>query len=218
MTALALKEKLATTPDFITELEACSLRAAEAVRPYLQTTTLEGYKKFLHMMYHYTLDSENKLRVAASKSDTEELKEYFLHMADEERGHYLLAQRDYEEFGLQINTEIMPAEVKAFNDFWYSLGSRNCNEYAGALFVFEGVADHVAKDIADLVQRLQLTKRQSRWFLVHVEADHEHGSAALEICKKYGANDPEAILQAAQNAEKKWIEVFTHAFTWDEQG
>src|SRR5690242_10145274 len=90
-------------------------RAAEALKPLLERATMEEYKHFLFMMYHYTKDSGNKLIYAAEKSESPELKKYFLQMAKEERGHYLLAKRDYEGFGLVLDETKKPSVVDEFD-------------------------------------------------------------------------------------------------------
>lgn len=188
-------------------------QAADAVRPLLRGCTLEGYKHFLYMMYHYTKDSENKLYFAADQSPIPELKEYFTHMAKEERGHYLLAMRDYEALGGSMDMTGVPASVKDFNDFWYQLGAKDCNEFLGALYVFESVASLVNEEIKELVMRLKLTKTQSRWLSVHAEADVGHGDEAAHMCIKYFDRNPYAMIDAAAQATVKWSAVFVNAFS-----
>ena len=188
-------------------------KAANVVGPLLKKCDLPTYQHFLYMMYHYTMDSERKLHYAASKSDNKELRDYFEHMAKEERGHYIIAQKDYEEFGLTIDDKSTPKSVADFDKFWYTLGNQDCNEFIGALFVFESVADLVGAEIVGLIQRLKLTKRQSRWLTVHAEADHDHGDEAKEMCLKYGPNNPDALVAAAGKATEMWCEVFRQALT-----
>ena len=188
-------------------------QAADIVRPLLNSCTLEGYKHFLYMMYHYTKDSENKLNFAAEKSSLSDLKQYFGNMAKEERGHYILALKDYEALGGHIDIETMPISVKNFNDFWYRLGQRDCNEFLGALYVFESVASLVGDEIKALIKRLQVTKKQCRWLAVHAEADIEHGDEAAQMCIKYLHRNPQALLDAATQATDMWCAVFIDAFS-----
>lgn len=199
--------------DILAPLFPYPQQAADTVRPLLTGCNLAGYKHFLAMMYHYTKDSENKLHFAAEHSPMAELKEYFHHMAKEERGHYLLALKDYEGFGEHFDTETVPASVKAFNDFWYKLGQKDCNEFLGALYVFESVASLVGDEIKSLIVRLELTKKQCRWLAVHAEADVGHGDEAAEMCRKYLHRNPQALQQAAAEATRRWSAVFVDAFT-----
>lgn len=193
-------------------LLSCPAKAADIVRPLLKQCTLEGYKHFLYMMYHYTKDSENKLHFAASQSPLPDLQEYFAHMAKEERGHYLLALKDYEALSGVMDTKTIPAPVQEFNDFWYRLGRRDCNEFLGALYVFESVASLVGDEIKALVMRLQLTKTQCRWLSVHAEADVGHGDEAGDMCCKYINRNPQALMDAANEATERWSAVFVDAF------
>ncbi len=185
---------------------------ADAVRPLLKSATIQSYKRFLNMMYHYTFDSERKCLHAAEQTDSPELRDYFLHMAKEERGHYLLAEKDLEGFGESVDKTTRPDAVKEFDDFWYGLGKKDPNEFTGALLVFEGIADQVGEEVVNLIARLDLNKKQSRWLRVHVEADHSHGAEAVAICKRYYMNNPTAMHDAAAEASRRWSEVFTTAF------
>lgn len=212
MTAATLK-KNDTVPLGIEQLLTYPKLCADAVRPYIQAADLESYKHFLEMMYHYTFDSEAKCLYAASKTDSEALRNYFLHMAKEERGHYLLAEKDLEGFGEKISNSNKPKVVKEFDDFWYGLGRTNPNEFAGAILVFEGIADHLGKEVMDLINRLNLNKKQSRWLRVHIEADHDHGAEAVAICRQYYHQDPVAMQQAASGAATRWSAVFKAAFS-----
>ncbi len=192
-------------------MEQYPLLAADASRTYLKKADLENYKNFLKMMYYYTLDSENKLQYAADHSALPELRDYFLQMKKEETNHFLLAQKDYENFGETIDENYKPPVVTAFDDFWYSIGKSDSAEFVGALYVFESIADHVKDDIKEMLTRLNITGKQSRWLRVHVEADQEHGAEAYENCQKYIARAPEAVLAAAQEAQERWIAVFKEA-------
>jgi hypothetical protein len=197
----------------LSQLHTYPQKAAANVKPLLQKCNIEEYKHFLYMMYHYTRDSENKLYFAAEQSNDLELKQYFNTMAHEERGHYLLALKDYEGLGGDIDTETLPSSVRDFNDFWYGLGQKDCNEFLGALYVFESVASLVGNEIKDLIQRLKLTKKQYRWLAVHAEADEGHGNAAKEMCIKYIHRNPSALVNAASGATERWSAVFVNAFT-----
>lgn len=188
-------------------------QAAEAIRPLMKELNIEGYKHFLYCMYHYTLDSAEKLEHSCRLCDDKNLLSYFSKMIKEEKSHYLLAKRDYEAFGLEVNKDVIPEPVKRFREFWYGLGNRNCNEFVGGMYVFESVAGLVGKDVIDMIERLQLTKRQSRWLLVHLEADLDHGAHALEMCEEYVDADPQALLDAAREGVERWIDVFKFAFT-----
>lgn len=194
------------------DLLAYPKQCADAVRPYIQGANLESYTHFLEMMYHYTLGSEAKCMYAAEQTTAPELKEYFFHMAKEERGHYRLAEKDLEGFGQSIDKTHTPTVVTEFNDFWYQLGKRSPNEFAGAILVFEGIADYLATDVVNLLNRLQLNKKQSRWLRIHIEADHDHGAEAVAICRQYFDHAPEAMEAAAAKASVMWSNVFKEAF------
>lgn len=199
-------EVLAKLPSFPAEI-------ARELTPLLRKTDLENYKHFLLTMYHYTHTAEEQLLFASEKCSDPELKEYFYQMSREERGHYLLAKKDYEEFGLKVEDSIEPPSVKNFRDYWYGLGNDNVNEFVGAMYVFENVAQAVGKEIVDMMQRLELNRKQSRWLRVHLEADVGHGDEAWEACQKYVNDDPAAMLMAAELGAEEWLAVFKYAFS-----
>ncbi|MBY0355235.1 MAG: iron-containing redox enzyme family protein [Rickettsiales bacterium] len=196
------------TDDVMALLDLFPKKAADALREPFRAIDLVQYQNFLKMMYYYTLDSENKLQFAADRSDTEELRDYYLQMKKEETRHYLLAQADYEAFGGTIDTNFKPDVVQAFDDFWYSLGQSDAAEFAAALYVFESIASLLREDIKETLLRLGVIGKQSRWLRVHVQADEEHGAEAREICATYNSRHPQAMLAAAQGAVDKWVAVF----------
>ena len=126
-------------------------KIAQQLAPLIQSTDIETYKHFLATMYHYTYNAEEQLMHASESCTDPVLKDYFYHMAREERGHYLLAKRDYEEFGDDIERTKAPESVKNFQDYWYGLGQDNVNEFIGAMYVFENVASAVAKDVIEMM-------------------------------------------------------------------
>jgi hypothetical protein len=213
MMSQATAQQQSQTEVCMQELECYSVEAAEAARSFIRQADVENYKNFLKMMYYYTLDSENKLQFAADHSDNDELREYFLQMKKEETNHFLLAKKDYEGYGGTIDERYIPPVVQAFNDFWYSHGKTDVAEFVGALYIFESIATRVQDDIRDLLQRLEVTGKQSRWLRVHVEADEEHGEEAYDMCAKYIGRNPEAIVAAAAQARDRWIAVFREALS-----
>lgn len=213
MSSTQVKLQPLTGAEALDLLPALPQRAASAVKKCLDGVTLDNYKHFLYAMYHYTLDSEAKLLHAAEQCSDPKLKAYFEEMAREERGHYLLAQRDIEAFNIDIVGSQEPEPVIHFRNYWYELGKQNVNEFVGAMYVFESVASLCVNEVKQLVSRLELNKRQSRWLLVHLEADEGHGAEALKVCEQYVGDDPEALLSAAKSGVEKWISVFEDAFS-----
>lgn len=188
------------------QLDSYAKKAAEAVRPGLQKSDIEGYKRFLDMMYHYTLRSGDKLKAIADNSPNEELHDYFNHMYLEERNHYMLAQQDLKGFGL-IPSAKTPQEIHDMDKFWDSLNGGHINGYLGALYVFENIADKVGDDVKNLLTRLDVQKNQRRWLSIHVEVDLDHGAEVKEVLQKYLSQNPSAALEAAEEACERWIAV-----------
>ena len=163
------------------------------------------------MMYHYTHRSEDNLLSAANNSHTEELKEYFSHMAKEERGHYILAREDLKEFGDNVSNET-PEVVIKINKFWDTLSSKHVNGYLGLVYVFENVVPHMGDKIIKFVEKLELTKKQARFLIVHGEADLDHGDEAKEFALKYIGEAPDVMIEAAEQACELLINLMREAF------
>lgn len=195
----------------IAQLEVYATKAANGVKGGLKNTDLDGYKRFLNMMYHYTLKSGEKLDALAKNSPTQELRDYFEHMYLEERNHYMLAQQDLKGFGLTPSTET-PVEVQKFNKFWDSLQGKHINAYLGSIFIFENIAKQVDVDVKDMLQRLNIEKNQRRWLSIHVEVDIGHGEEAKEALGKYLSQNIDAAVEAAKEACERWIEVSATPF------
>jgi heme oxygenase len=190
MTAVPKPATKNTSDKLIEQLEAYAIDAANQIRSNLEKMDREEYMNFLDVMYHYTKGSWEKLTKIASVSHNEELKEYFQHMAKEERGHYILAQEDLRELGREVSSEECK-EVTEFNTDWYNLAEKGVYGYLGALYVFENVAKHLPQEGKAMLARLNLKKTQARWISVHLEADLEHGQEIAEICTKYAADNPQ---------------------------
>lgn len=188
-------------------LETIPKNIADKIRPYFLSMDIEGYKQWLEMMYYYTLGSEPKGKESAENSNSEDLKEFFLHMAKEERGHYILAQKDLEAFGLTIDTsKPEPDVITAYNN-WWSKNYDNTLKHLAALYVFENIAEHLAQDVIEKLKEFDLSKKQTRWVFVHAEADDEHGDEVAEIAAKYFSYNKELMLQAAEEAANLWFEI-----------
>jgi len=211
MTALPKTIEKNAVDTLIAQLEGYARDAADKIRSNLKNMDRETYMNFLDVMYHYTKGSGDKLKEIAPLAHNEELKKYFLHMAKEERGHYLLAQEDLRELGREVSTQECK-EVTEFNTNWRNLAEKAVYGYLGACYVFENVAKHFQEEGPEaFLKRMNLKKTQARWVLVHKEADLEHGQEIQEICAKYGTENPRAVLYGAEVMYKAWVNVFIAA-------
>lgn len=213
MKAILKKENTNQDDLFATfaQLEFYAQKAADAVRPCLNNGDLAGYKRFLNMMYHYTLTSGEKLKAIANNSPNQELRDYFNHMCLEEQHHYMLAKQDLKGYGLTPDPET-PQEVQEMNHFWASLSNQHINGYLGALYVFENIAEKVGDEVRGFVARLKLEKNQSRWLLIHAEADLDHGAEIKEVLGKYLVDNSAIALDSARKACDIWIAISTKPF------
>lgn len=197
----------------ITQLQSIPTQAALALKLCLDKADVEEYKHFLGVMYHYTRRSEYHLKQAAKHSHTDELRDYFEHMAAEEKNHYKLAEHDLKGYGLEVS-EVVPESVKDINNFWDSLETtQHGNGYIGIVYVFENIAKHIQSDIKDMLLRVQANGKQSRWLRVHAEADLDHGQEAEEIMLKYLPDNPKLLIETAQRASLLWIRLMQEAFS-----
>ena len=213
MTHALLKEIPLSGVQVLSLLPEYPAKIARELSPLLQKADIKTYQNFLLTMYFYTYKAEDMLTHARNLAPDPTLQTYFHKMAREERGHYLLAKKDFEEFGLSIEARPEPTFVSNFRDFWFGLGKQSINEFLGALYVFENVASLVGKDVIEMMQRLELTRKQSRWLRVHLEADVGHGEDALNICKQYVDDSPEAMLRAVAEGAEEWMNVFRYALS-----
>ncbi|MES2961055.1 MAG: iron-containing redox enzyme family protein [Pseudomonadota bacterium] len=211
MKAVAQKENVVSNEATFEQLESYAKKAADAVIKGLEKTDLDGYKRFLNMMYHYTLKSGDKLKAISDNSPNQELRDYFHHMYLEERNHYMLAKQDLKGFGLVPNAET-PQEVTDMDKFWISLQGGHVNGFLGALYVYENIADKVGDHVKAMLQRLNIEKDQRRWLSIHVEVDLDHGAEVKEVLEKYLAENPEAALASAKIACDRWIAVSVTPF------
>jgi hypothetical protein len=202
-----------TSDDVLRILPTLPQGIGKKLSPLLQAADMETYKHFLVTMYHYTHYALDQLKYAEDMCEDSELKAYFAEMAREEDGHHLLAKRDFERLGGNLEDCPAPASVQSFRNYWYGLGKENVNEFLGAMYVFENVASAVAKDIIDMMARLNLKRSQATWLNTHIEADVGHGDEAWKMCAQYAHHNPDTILRAAKEGASEWMAVFEHAFS-----
>jgi hypothetical protein len=193
-----------STIDDLSRLRAIPLKMAQAIAPLYDNADLDRYARFLNSMYHYTIRSEDQLRSAASMTDDPALRSLFLEMADEERGHYKLAEMDLNATGRDVDLNMPPA-VQAMHDFWESVDRDHVPVLLGALYSFENVAGHAGGVAMDALTAMGLDKTRTRFVGVHVIADEHHGKMVDDLCKRYIAQHAEDILSGAQQAADHWV-------------
>jgi hypothetical protein len=195
-----------------TELEQIPAAMADAVKPHLAATTLEGYQRYLSAMVHYTRGSGERLRHAKARATDPDLAAFFDRMAREEAGHYRLAEADLAAFGLTTAGDT-PDDVVAFHRAWMENESDDPATWLGALYPLESVGGHLGADAAKNLARLGLGRDQVRFVMVHLEADTEHGAATAEHARRYLEASGERLLASARSAAAFWIGLHVRAFT-----
>ena len=194
------------------KLEGYTKQAADTIFASFAAADLAMYKHFLNSMYHYTLNSGERLQFAAQIAETADLKEFYQELADDEESHYMLAKADLEEFGETVDPDNPPEPVQRFHEYWKSLAGQHASAYLGVLYVAENVAKHVPGKVIDLFPKLQLTKAQTRWLRVHAEVDLEHGAEVQEMCAQYMDNYENVITDAAKKMSQFWIDIMNEGF------
>ncbi len=184
--------------------------AADSIREPLSKGDVEWYKKFIDLMYHYTVKSGDKLKSVSDNSPNQELRDYFDHMFLEERNDYMLAKQDLKAYGLVPSAE-SPQVIKNIDKLWEMVSQKHINFYLGMVYVLENIADKVADEVRGLVKRLELTKSNARWLLIHAEADIEHGAQIKDMLEKYLSQNVEAAIEGAKEACDKWVAIAKHA-------
>ncbi len=185
------------------EIEACAKSAADSGREFLNLCDMEAYKRFLHVMYHYTLESGKKCSTAAKNINAPDVKELFLHFDEEEALHFRLALKDIQAFG-EVPSEEVPDTVNAIDHLWTSLEGRHHNGYLGMLYVYENIAKYVQQDVEDCIKRLGLGSTEKRWLTAHAKEDLEHGQVIMDMLKKHIEDNPTIAVSAAKQASALW--------------
>jgi|GEM_PF-1173383 len=194
------------------ELEQHTRHAAETILGCFKEADLESYKHFLDSMYHYTLNSGARLEFAAQQANTEELREFYAHLAADEESHYVLAQADLREFGEEVDPANPPPPVQRFHEYWQSLAAGHSAAWLGVLYVAENIAKYATGPVLELFPKLELNKAQTRWLRVHAEVDLEHGAEVQAMCARYMDDHAGQITDAAAKMSQFWIEIMQEGF------
>lgn len=187
------------------KLKALPAATADVVRPWLGDVTAEQYRVFLRTMYHYTKNSGDRLRMAASRCSDEAGKTFFKRMAKEENGHYQLAAADLKALNDTAQLGEAAQAIKDFEAFWD--GINDTATYLGALYVLEGVGEHLGEAAVTALTRLQLQKTQARFVLVHLQDDIAHAAATNELCERFFETEGARVLAGAEQASYHWAAI-----------
>lgn len=188
------------------QLDAITQDAARTILACFREADLPSYKHFLNSMYHYTLNSGERLEFAAANASGE-LKDFYTHLADDEESHFLLAEADLREFGEAVDPDHPPAPVRRFHEYWQSLAAVHPCAWLGVLYVAENIAKFAEGSVLDMFPKLQLTKAQTRWLRVHAEVDLEHGAEVQQMCEPFMAEHGQLITDAARQMGRFWVEI-----------
>jgi hypothetical protein len=189
------------------KLEGYTKQAADTIFAGFAVANLDQYKHFLNSMYHYTLNSGERLQFAAQVAETEELKEFYQELADDEESHYKLAMADLAEFGETVDPNNVPEPVQRFHDYWKSLAKQHSSAYLGVLYVAENIAKFATGPVIEMFPQLQLTRAQTRWLRVHAEVDLEHGAEVQEMCAHYMDQYESVIMDAGKKMAQFWTDI-----------
>ena len=194
------------------ELNALIIHAANDIIPAIRNANFDNYLHFLNMMYHYTIVSEAQLREAAVPFVSDELQAFYIDLAKEESGHFLLAKADLKDLGYKVDPAT-PEIVERYNVHWSDFTPETSLEYLAACAVIENVVGHLEEEGRNLIQRLDVSKRQTRWLRTHFEADVEHGRSSLECAQRHFSEDTyEIMIEGARRDCTLWTELFRTAF------
>jgi hypothetical protein len=190
------------------KLEGYTKKAADTILAGFAQADLDQYKHFLNSMYHYTLNSGERLEYAAKVAETEDLKEFYQELADDEESHFKLAEADLAEFGAVVDPHNPPDPVQRFHAYWQALSKQHSSAYLGVLYVAENIAKYVQHTtVINMFPKLQLTRAQTRWLRVHAEVDLEHGAEVQQMCTHYMDTHEKEITDAAAMMSQFWAEM-----------
>mgnify|MGYP000034035068 CR=1 FL=1 len=183
---------------------------ARTVAAWLPAVDRARYVAFLDMMVHYTRRSGDRLRHAAATATDPRLREFFAGLADEEQDHWRLAAADLAALGAAPSAGL-PAEVAAFEAFWWGIEAAEEQAFLGALYVLERVGGHLQEPVRAALGRLGLTKQQARFVLVHLEVDGDHGARAEELVRALAGQGDPALVRGAREAMAHWLAIHRRA-------
>ena len=189
---------------WLARLDGLVAEMADSATPLLESVTPDRYRAVLSVCYHYTRASGAQLERTAELAPSEDLREFFTEMADEERDHFRLAEADLVALGSGIE-ESRPAAVERFAEYWNGIGRANYFEFLGATYVLENLASRLREGVVASLTALGLSRRQSRFLLTHLEADVEHGERIAELCARYAPERGPELFAGAEAAAGYWI-------------
>lgn len=178
----------------------------QSIIPLLNQIDMSHYQSFLNMMYHYTLDSGNRLHHASFQARDPEIKSVFADLAREEQYHYRLAQADLATFNKIPSTDT-PKIVINFHQFWMDITPDEEYLYVGALFVLEHVAQFIKPHLMPHFARLEIGPERAKFILTHLVADEDHGERIMELCDDADSKKEHLLYLGAEKASNFWIDM-----------
>ncbi|KTD57221.1 iron-containing redox enzyme family protein [Legionella shakespearei] len=188
------------------KLDAMCHSMAQDLSVHFVDSGMDEYRRFLNMMFHYTLKSGDRLKFAAEKALHPKLKQVFSELAEEEQYHYRLAQADLQNMGTEPSDD-SPPEPVAFHEYWMGITPDDQFEYVGAMYVLENIASHIKPYLMPHFARLALQPGQSRFIMTHLVADEDHGQRLKELSDEAQGNDVEQVIRGGEKARKFWLDI-----------
>lgn len=190
--------------DIFEQLKTYSQKMANSIKPMLATMALENYYQYLDMMYHYTLNSGERLRHAAKNILDPEFSHLLSELARKENNYYQIAEADLNDVKHKPSSTI-PKEVTDFNNFWFGIKPQEQSIYLGAICTLENVAPYLKNEALECFSRLGIELKQARFLSIHLGTDSNHATTLEKFCHKFGEQDPVNLFHGAEKSSQLWI-------------
>lgn len=157
----------------------------------------EAYARFLAQTYYFVSHSTRLLAFAAGmieKSDKLFFDRFIKHIG-EERNHELLAKRDIQELGFDINEfPEIPATRLLWEPQYYKILHKSPMALLGYILVLEGLAANEGGDIINII-RSSHGEKCLNFIGLHTQEDIKHVKEAISLIESLSENDFTYVLE-----------------------
>lgn len=191
-------------------LDDIARKGADQIASALQAANKTNYINFVSMLYHYSVPGEPQLNKAAVASPTLEMQAFYAKLAKEESDHDIVAIKDLKTMGYKVGVE--DELVESYHKHWDDFTVDKTYEYLGMNVVIENSIHYLSQTVADMVERLELGKKECRWIRIHCDVDKEHGEEALSCAQQHMSESTvELMLKGAREDMKRFTDMFVDA-------
>lgn len=187
--------------DIKKEFEACMVEFKKNT-PVKYFKDPEFYHEWLAQTYFFVRHSTALLGFSLPYLKNDDLRHHFENHLGEETKHDLVAIRDLQKMGRNIEEFRESTATQAFyQSQYFRIQFEGGTSLLGYILFLEGLAVHAGREI---YEEIKMIHKGTNFLRVHAEEDPEHLEAAIKTIMKLGPEEQKLIMKNMHYSEEMY--------------